>query len=53
MAAQGVTTFVEIGAGQVLAGLIRRIAKGAAIVNVGGAAEVATAAEVLRTVRGV
>ncbi len=49
MADQGVTTFVEIGAGQVLAGLIRRIAKGATIVNVGSAGEIAPAADLLRS----
>ncbi|HEX8033298.1 MAG TPA: ACP S-malonyltransferase [Ktedonobacterales bacterium] len=48
LAAQGVTTFVEFGAGQVLAGLIKRIAKGATILSVGSAADVAPAAGQLR-----
>lgn len=41
LAAQGVTTFVEFGAGQVLAGLIKRIAKGVTILSVGTAADIA------------
>lgn len=48
LAGQGVETFVEIGAGQVLAGLIRRIAKDIPVVAVGNAAEVASAARTLR-----
>ena len=43
-----VTTFVEIGGGQVLAGLIKRIAKGVTILNVGTAAEAASTAQALR-----
>lgn len=48
LAGQGVSTFVEIGAGQVLAGLIKRIAKGATILSVGSAAELAAVADRLR-----
>jgi [acyl-carrier-protein] S-malonyltransferase len=48
LVAEGVDTFVEIGAGQVLAGLIKRIARGATTLSVGTAVEVAPAAEQLR-----
>ena len=45
---QGVTIFVEIGAGQVLAGLIKRIAKGVTVLNAGTPAEIASVADALR-----
>jgi [acyl-carrier-protein] S-malonyltransferase len=48
MAAQGVTTFVEIGVGQVLSGLIKRIVKGAVTLSVSAAADVSPVAEQLR-----
>ena len=35
MAQQGVVHFVELGAGKVLSGLIRRIAEGATVLSVG------------------
>jgi [acyl-carrier-protein] S-malonyltransferase len=44
----GVTIFVEIGGGQVLAGLIKRIAKGVTILNVGTPAEATAVAATLR-----
>ncbi|MCX7625827.1 MAG: ACP S-malonyltransferase [Candidatus Sumerlaeaceae bacterium] len=39
MVADGVTEFVEVGPGKVLAGLIRRIARDAQVINVGTRAE--------------
>jgi [acyl-carrier-protein] S-malonyltransferase len=41
MAAQGVTTFVEIGPGRVLSGLIKRIASGAQTQSINGAGSLA------------
>lgn len=41
MAAQGVTTFVEIGPGRVLSGLIKRIAPGAQTMNMNGVGSLA------------
>jgi len=42
MAREGVTRFVELGAGKVLAGLVKRIAAGASAISVGLPADVAT-----------
>jgi [acyl-carrier-protein] S-malonyltransferase len=36
LAREGVTTFVEVGPGSVLSGLVRKIAKGARVLNVDG-----------------
>jgi [acyl-carrier-protein] S-malonyltransferase len=52
LAGQGVTLFVEIGPGQVLSGLIKRIAKGMETLAVGNAAEVEMAATRLAALRG-
>ncbi|MFI5013617.1 MAG: ACP S-malonyltransferase [Hyphomicrobiales bacterium] len=41
MAAQGVTRFVEVGAGKVLAGLVKRIVEGVTVVNVAAPADIA------------
>jgi [acyl-carrier-protein] S-malonyltransferase len=50
---EGVQAFVEIGAGQVLSGLIKRIAKGMPVISVTTAADLALAAEQLQTRMGV
>jgi [acyl-carrier-protein] S-malonyltransferase len=42
MAAQGVTTFYEVGAGRVLSGLVKRIADGASVVAIGMPEDIAT-----------
>jgi [acyl-carrier-protein] S-malonyltransferase len=47
----GVTAFVEIGQGQVLAGLIKRIAKGVTILSAGTPDEIAATAAALRAAR--
>lgn len=40
LAAQGVSTFVEIGPGQVLSGLVKRITKGVTTLNIGAFADI-------------
>ena len=44
----GVTTFIEIGPGQALTGMIKRIAKGSTTINVGTVPEVEKAAALVR-----
>ena len=47
MAADGVTGYVEVGSGKVLAGLVKRIAKDAQAVSVGAPADLDAAAALL------
>jgi [acyl-carrier-protein] S-malonyltransferase len=53
MAAEGISTVVEVGAGQVLAGLIKRIARGITTIPAGSAEQVPAAAAQLRERLGV
>jgi [acyl-carrier-protein] S-malonyltransferase len=48
LAAEGVTTFIEIGPGQALTGMVKRIAKGTTMLNVSSGADLARVAGVLR-----
>ncbi|HLG64272.1 MAG TPA: ACP S-malonyltransferase [Ktedonosporobacter sp.] len=48
LAGAGVTTFIEIGPGQALTGMIKRIAKGVTMINIGSVAEVEKAAAQVR-----
>ncbi|MGX7742923.1 ACP S-malonyltransferase [Rhodopseudomonas parapalustris] len=47
MASQGVTRFLEIGAGKVLSGLVKRIADGATGISVSGPNDIASAKDAL------
>ena len=41
MAAEGVTRFIEVGTGKVLAGLVKRVAEGATAISIGTPADIA------------
>ncbi len=47
----GITTFIEIGPGQALTGMIKRIVKGARTINIGSVAEVEKAVVLVREMR--
>ena len=46
---EGVTTFIEIGPGQALTGMVKRIAKGTTLLNVSSGADLTKVASALRT----
>lgn len=48
LAGEGVTTFIEIGPGQALTGMVKRIAKGVTLMNVSSGADIAKVASTLR-----
>ncbi|GCE13997.1 ACP S-malonyltransferase [Tengunoibacter tsumagoiensis] len=48
LVSQGVTTFFEIGPGKALAGMNKRIAKGATTINISSVAEIEKAVELVR-----
>lgn len=51
MASQGVTVFLEIGPGQALTGMVKRIAKGATTLNVSTEADLAKTIDALRAMQ--
>jgi [acyl-carrier-protein] S-malonyltransferase len=53
LVAQGITTFIEIGPGQALTGMVKRIAKGTTLLNVSSGADLVKAAGALREIGAV
>ncbi len=51
MASEGVTVFLEIGPGQALSGMVRRIAKGATTLNISSTADLAKTIDTLRAMQ--
>jgi [acyl-carrier-protein] S-malonyltransferase len=47
----GVTTFIEIGPGQALTGMVKRIAKGVSTINISSAADLAKAVATIREIQ--
>src|SRR5207249_2281405 len=48
LAGAGVTVFIEIGPGQALTGMVKRIAKGVTLVNISNTADIDKAATLVR-----
>ena len=48
MASAGVTVFIEIGPGQALTGMVKRIVKGVTLIAISNAAEIAKATVTVR-----
>lgn len=51
LAGAGVTTFIEIGPGQALTGMVKRIAKGVTTINVGSASDLEKAVTAIREIQ--
>jgi [acyl-carrier-protein] S-malonyltransferase len=48
LSAEGITTFIEIGPGQALTGMVKRIARDATLLNASGGPEITNVATALR-----